>query len=112
MRASTTSLAIAVGTAALWACGSSTPAPSGVPPSKAAPVSETAAPKAEPPPAAPPPSAQELLEDRCNVCHGLDRLDRAISSERWPEIIDRMIQKGAKLDDAEKQVVLDHLQSR
>jgi mono/diheme cytochrome c family protein len=69
------------------------------------------APEPEAPAPAPAPTPEALLQDRCAACHGLDRLDSDIAVDRWPAIVDEMIQKGAKLDEAEKQIVLDHLTS-
>ena len=116
MKTDTTALALAIAGAGLWACGTTTPAAVDVPQDQAtaAPAmsaDEPATPDS-PEPKAPAPTAEALLQDRCAACHGLDRLDSDIAVDRWPAIVDEMIQKGAKLDETEKQIVLDHLESR
>ncbi|MBW2525014.1 MAG: hypothetical protein JRI23_12590 [Deltaproteobacteria bacterium] len=116
MKTDTAVLALALAGAGMWACGTSTPAPVDVPPDEA--TSPSVASAEEPAtPAAPEPkasalTAEELLEERCAACHGLDRLEGDIATDRWPAIVEEMINKGAKLDGAEKKLLLDHLASR
>jgi cytochrome c5 len=51
-----------------------------------------------------------LLETRCTVCHGLARVAKEKAARAgWEKIVDEMIGKGAKLNDAEKETVLDYL---
>jgi cytochrome c5 len=53
---------------------------------------------------------KSLLEDRCTICHSLDKVyPKAYDAEEWEEVIDRMIKKGAKLNDDEIEILLDHL---
>ena len=56
------------------------------------------------------PSGKTLVEGRCTVCHGADRIDR-VSHDRagWERIVDRMIDKGARLDEPERKAVIDYL---
>jgi glucose/arabinose dehydrogenase len=61
----------------------------------------------EPPP---PPDGQVLLQERCTVCHGLERITGAGKSrEEWETTVDRMIDKGAELDAEERDVLVDYL---
>lgn len=51
-----------------------------------------------------------LLEERCTVCHNLDRVERTQKSrESWVDTVDRMIGYGAQLSDSERTVLLDYL---
>jgi cytochrome c5 len=51
-----------------------------------------------------------LLETRCTVCHGLNKVENEKGDRAdWEEIVDEMIEKGAKLNDAEKATLLDFL---
>lgn len=51
-----------------------------------------------------------LLQERCTVCHNLDRVKSASKTkDQWLATVDRMISKGAKLNDAEKAVLVDYL---
>jgi mono/diheme cytochrome c family protein len=80
---------------------------------------------ADPPPADPPPAADgapvapaadgaAVLASRCTVCHTTERVLRQASRDRawWTGVVDKMIGNGARLDDAEKQALLDYLVSR
>jgi cytochrome c5 len=68
---------------------------------------------------APPPSptaesgeseGRVLLEERCTVCHTLDRVERAQKTrEEWVSTVDRMVGLGAQLSDAEMEVLIDYL---
>ena len=50
---------------------------------------------------------QSLLNDRCSRCHNLSRVDDAKKSkEEWTVTVDRMIGKGAVLDDNEREVLI------
>lgn len=72
--------------------------------------SKPEAPKQEAPPPAPAASAVEegkaLFEQKCSVCHGLDRATaRAESREKWTSIVREMQSKKADWitdEDAEK----------
>jgi mono/diheme cytochrome c family protein len=77
--------------------------------------------KEEPKPVAPAPvpavSAVEegkaLFEQKCGVCHGLDRATaRAETKERWMEIIKQMQEKKADwIPDADAAKILEYLSS-
>lgn len=54
-----------------------------------------------------------LVKERCTVCHGAGRIDRAKKDRKgWEENVDRMIAKGAKLDKEQREAVLVHLSGR
>ena len=56
------------------------------------------------------PDGKALTETRCTQCHGLDKItSQAKSMESWTATVDRMIGKGAKLNDAEKTAVINYL---
>jgi mono/diheme cytochrome c family protein len=85
----------------------------------AAGCSKTEAPKQEAPPAASAPAApaastadgKALFDQKCSVCHGLDRATaRAESKEKWAEIVKTMQGKKADwISDAEAQKIVDYL---
>jgi len=57
-----------------------------------------------------PPSGEALLDARCTVCHDLDRVHKKKATrDSWGKIVGKMIKKGAVLDDAERETLLDHL---
>jgi cytochrome c5 len=79
-----------------------------------------AAPQAEPPkaqPTAPPTVAAApagdgaaLLNERCTVCHNLDRVKSAKkTSEQWAQTVSRMVGKGAKLNADEQKALVAYL---
>lgn len=95
------------------------PTPTPMPPTKApeptkAPAQPTVAPQ---PTKAPEPTkapvaldGAALLQERCSTCHNLDRVKSATrNKEQWTATVERMISKGAKLNDAEKSVVIEYL---
>jgi cytochrome c5 len=52
----------------------------------------------------------KLLEERCSVCHKSDRPKAAKKSmAEWDSTVTRMMGKGAKLSEAEKKALVDHL---
>ena len=56
---------------------------------------------------------EQLVQERCASCHGLDQVYDAVKDEQgWEESVDRMIEKGAPLSEAERQAVIDSLSSR
>ncbi len=62
------------------------------------------------PPAAPVIDGAALLEDRCSECHSTNKVKQAPRSKSdWESNVNRMIQKGASLSDAEKQALVDYL---
>ena len=51
-----------------------------------------------------------LLEERCSVCHPSERpKSRQKTPEQWKATVSRMMGKGAKLTDTEKQVLIKYL---
>ena len=51
-----------------------------------------------------------LVEERCTVCHNLQTVSGAKKSrDAWQSTVERMIGKGAQLNDAEKAAVVDYL---
>lgn len=105
------------------------PAPTGTPIDTEEPTA-TAEPTQEQPTATPEPTEEEptatdeaepttgpvgeegeaLLEDRCMVCHTLDRVMRSQKSrEEWDTTVERMVNLGARLTDAEKEGLVDYL---
>ncbi len=98
-----------------------TATPTSVPPTPKAP--EPTKPPVQPTPVPPtptraaeptkPPVALDgatLLQERCTSCHNLDRVKSAAKSkDQWTATVERMISKGAKLNDAEKSVLIEYL---
>jgi mono/diheme cytochrome c family protein len=59
------------------------------------------------------PDGEHLVQERCASCHGLDRVYDADKDEQgWEESVDRMIEKGTPLSEAERQAVIEYLSSR
>jgi mono/diheme cytochrome c family protein len=57
-----------------------------------------------------PADGEVLLQDRCTVCHSLDRVTRASRSKNeWEDTVARMRSHGADLSDEEQMVLVDHL---
>lgn len=51
-----------------------------------------------------------LLEERCSVCHPSARpKSKQKTAEQWGATVTRMMGKGAKLTQEEKQTLLDYL---
>ena len=51
-----------------------------------------------------------LIEERCSSCHNTNIVYNANFNEnRWSNVIDQMIQKGAVLSDSEKTMIIDWL---
>jgi mono/diheme cytochrome c family protein len=56
---------------------------------------------------------QALVEQKCSVCHALDRVNAAQKDRAsWVATVDRMRGHGANLTDAEAALVVDYLASR
>lgn len=54
---------------------------------------------------------EELIQDRCAECHGLDQVYTEKAEDEWPGIVDHMIEKSeGLLDDEEYDIVVDYLQ--
>ncbi|WP_119067795.1 hypothetical protein [Aggregatilinea lenta] len=55
-------------------------------------------------------SGEELVQERCTVCHDLARVDAQDKDEAgWTATVDRMIGYGAQLNAGERQAVIDYL---
>ncbi len=51
-----------------------------------------------------------LLEERCTQCHDLGRVERAKKTEEeWKATVERMVGKGAQLNEAEQELVIQYL---
>ena len=51
-----------------------------------------------------------LVEERCTQCHALSTVTGAkYSRDGWQSTVERMIGKGARLNDVEKAAVIDYL---
>lgn len=51
-----------------------------------------------------------LAEERCAACHPYSRVEAAAKTpEEWKSNVERMVQKGAKLDEAEQAAVIQYL---
>jgi cytochrome c-type biogenesis protein CcmH/NrfF len=54
--------------------------------------------------------AVTLVEERCTVCHSLNRIQTArYSAADWKTVVDTMITRGAQLSPEEESVVVDWL---
>jgi cytochrome c5 len=72
---------------------------------------ETAVPTMEQEEAAPVTlDGKSLLEERCTSCHDLGRVERARKTEEgWKTTVERMVEKGARLSQAEQELVIHYL---
>ena len=53
---------------------------------------------------------QSLLQERCTGCHDLGRVERSEKTEEeWKATVERMVGKGAQLDEAEQELVIKYL---
>lgn len=96
-------LMVLVAMVLLAACGGRTETPA----SPSATQSPLAAPSPLPTPAA---DGATLLQERCTVCHTLDRVESARkTAEEWERTVARMIGRGAKLTEAERAVLVAYL---
>ncbi len=90
-----------------------TTAPTEAPVEPSAPAAEqqTEAPALQQPtPAAPTVEGRELLESRCVTCHSLDKVTTHTgTAEEWDVIVTRMVNRGADLTDAEKNILIQYL---
>jgi len=60
-----------------------------------------------------PTEARVLIEERCSDCHPADRVFNAdYSREGWSDVFDRMIDRGADVNPAEKEAMIDWLVAR
>jgi cytochrome c5 len=53
---------------------------------------------------------QSLVEERCTQCHDLGRVEAAKKTEEeWKATVERMVGKGAQLDQTEQELVIKYL---
>ena len=113
-------------------CGGTPPTPTKAPPTEvpameaptATEIPPTEAPPTEAPTATEVPSTEapateeapaaldgkSLLEERCTRCHDLGRVERAKKTEEeWKTTVERMVGKGAQLDQTEQELVIKYL---
>ena len=51
-----------------------------------------------------------LLQERCTLCHNLNRIEQASKSEdQWRTTVEQMISKGAVLNAEEKEALIQFL---
>jgi len=51
-----------------------------------------------------------LAEERCATCHPYSRVENVTKTpEEWKSNVERMVQKGAQLDEAEQAAVIQYL---
>ena len=72
---------------------------------------ETAVPTTEQEEAAPAVlEGKALVEERCTQCHDLGRVEQASKTEEeWKANVERMVGKGAQLDETEQELVIQYL---
>jgi cytochrome c5 len=55
-------------------------------------------------------NAETLLETRCTLCHTLERVEKKkVDRAGWEKIVERMKEHGAKLDDDEREALVEYL---
>ena len=109
--------AVVVAAAILVACGGLAPPEGTQPPAEAQPTQAPV--EAQPtqssqetqPTAAPPAgNGAALLEERCTVCHSLDRVTSASKTrQEWEQTVTRMVGKGARLNTDEQEILISYL---
>jgi cytochrome c5 len=53
---------------------------------------------------------ETLINERCNICHTLDRIEKAKKSRAdWERIVARMMKEGARLEIDEQAILIDYL---
>ena len=53
---------------------------------------------------------QTIMQQRCSVCHSLDRVTSAQkTADQWTVTVDRMIARGAQLNTKETQTLINYL---
>ena len=53
---------------------------------------------------------KSLVETRCTECHSLNRATSYSGSiDNWTKIVDDMVKKGADLNNAEKEAVINYM---
>jgi cytochrome c5 len=57
-----------------------------------------------------PSDGQALLESRCTVCHTTRRITTSsYTADEWTQVVENMINRGAKLNSDEKQTLIEYL---
>jgi len=95
-------LAVVIASLVSVQCGGSPPATESL--ATAAPVA-TEAPATEGAPATL--DGKSLVEERCTKCHDLERAKK--TEEEWKATVERMVGKGARLNQAEQELVIKYL---
>ena len=114
-------LAVVIASLISVQCGEPPPATE-IPAATEAPATEvpaTEAPTATEIPATEAPATEEapatlegksLLGERCTQCHDLGRVERAKKTEEeWSATVERMVGKGAQLNQAEQELLIKYL---
>jgi len=60
------------------------------------------------------PEGRQLVQERCTVCHNLTRVRNHITKndrKAWNDYVTRMQKHGARVSDAEKEVIVNFLSS-
>jgi cytochrome c5 len=56
---------------------------------------------------------EALVQKQCAICHTTERIDTAnLDRAGWERTVDQMIDQGARLNEAERKIVIDYLSSR
>ncbi len=57
-----------------------------------------------------PPDGATLLQERCSVCHSLERVQQAQkTSSEWEQTVTRMVGRGAELSEEERLLLIAYL---
>ena len=57
--------------------------------------------------------AEALIVDKCSDCHSADRVFQSdYDAEGWSDVIDRMVDRGADVNAADKELMINWLVSR
>ena len=55
---------------------------------------------------------RNLVSKKCQTCHDLDRIQKMRGSrEQWPEILEEMVNNGLVLNDKDRGMVLNYLET-
>ena len=58
------------------------------------------------------PAGKAIVETVCTGCHSLNKITTAsYDKDGWQKTVERMISKGAELDNNQKELVIDYLAS-
>jgi cytochrome c5 len=53
---------------------------------------------------------KQLVEERCTVCHGIERVTAAQKTQsEWQATVERMVAHGAQLDSSQQSQVINYL---